>query len=104
MKNFGKVSCRSQIERGTSHSSGTKEDPDFQRSRKLNRPPSRNRGWVEACAEARWVVPLQLQPKFWNILRNVAKSAWTGTQSLLFERFGSFHPSTIVVLGPTEPV
>ena len=53
VKHFGKVSCRSQIERGTSHSSGTKEDPDFQRSHKLNRTPNRNRGWVEACSRAR---------------------------------------------------
>ena len=53
VKNFGKVSCRSQIERRTSHSSGTKEDPDFQRSHKLNWTPNRNRGWVEACAHAR---------------------------------------------------
>ena len=53
VKNFGKVSCRSQIERRTSHSSGTKEDPDFQRSQKLNWTPNRNRGWVEACAHAR---------------------------------------------------
>ena len=53
VKHFGKVSCRSQIERGTSHSSGTKEDPDFQRSHKLNWTPNHNRGWVEACAHAR---------------------------------------------------
>ena len=53
VKTFGKVSCRSQIERRTSHSSGTKEDPDFQRSHKLNWTPNRNRGWVEACAHAR---------------------------------------------------
>ena len=50
VKKFGKVSCRSQIERSTSHSSGTKEDPDFQRSHKLNWTPNRNRGWVEATA------------------------------------------------------
>ena len=53
VKNVGKVTCRSQIERGTSHSSGTKEDPDFQRSHTLNWTPNRNRGWVEACAHAR---------------------------------------------------
>ena len=53
VKNFGKVSCRSQIERHTSHSSGTKEDLDFQRSHKLNWTPNRNRGWMEACAHAR---------------------------------------------------
>ena len=53
VKKFGKVSCRSQIERRTSHSSGTKEDPDFLRSHKLNWAPNRNRGWVEACAHAR---------------------------------------------------
>ena len=53
VKKFGKVSCRSQIERSTSHSSGTKEDPDFQRSHKLNWTPNHNRGWVEACAHAR---------------------------------------------------
>ena len=104
VKNFGKVSCRSQIERGTSHSSGTKEDPDFQRSHKLNWTPNHNRGWVEACARARWVVPLQPDPKFWYILRNVTRSARTGTQSLLLEWCGSFHPSTIVVWGPTELV
>ena len=36
VKIFGKVPCRSQIERGTSHSSGTKEALDSQRSHKLN--------------------------------------------------------------------
>ena len=58
VKKFGKVSCRSQIERHMSHSSGTKKDPDFQRSHKLNWTPNRNRGWVEACAHAHWVAPM----------------------------------------------
>ena len=52
VKNFGKVSCRSQIERGTSHSSGVEQAPDFQRSRKLNWTPDHNRGWAEAGADA----------------------------------------------------
>ena len=50
VKNCGKVPCRSQIERGTSHSSGTEEAPDFHRSHKVNWTPNHNRGWVEACA------------------------------------------------------
>ena len=49
-------------------------------------------------------VLLQPEPKIWNILRNVTKSAWSGTPSPLFERRGGFHPSTIAVWGPIELV